>query len=192
MSSNIMIDKDIKWGVILIISLFLGTASMANAQTAHMFEFNSIDGGIIPLSQYEGKVILVVNTASKCGFTNQYEGLQNLWEKYQHDGLVVLGVPSNDFGGQEPGSDAQIKDFCEVNFNLDFPMTAKIKIKGKDGHPFYKWVGEELGWTALPKWNFHKYLITKDGQLHDSYSSLVKPESSELTSDIRLLIARAQ
>ena len=141
-----MIVNTLKWFYVISTSLVLGTASMAYANTAYMFEFNSIDGGKISLSEYKGNVILVVNTASECGFTPQYTGLQALWDEFKEDGLVVLGIPSDDFGGQEPGTDRQIKNFCEVNFNIDFPMTEKTTIKGPDAHPFYHWVSDELGW----------------------------------------------
>lgn len=164
---------------------------MAHAKTAYMFEFDSIDGGKISLSEYKGNVILVVNTASECGFTSQYTGLQALWDEFKEDGLVVLGIPSNDFGGQEPGTDSQIKNFCEVNFNIDFPMTAKTTIKGRDAHPFYRWVSDELGWMAGPKWNFHKYLIARNGTLHDSFSSMVSPSSANLQEQITLLLAQS-
>jgi glutathione peroxidase len=186
-----MMINTLKWFYVISTSLFLGTVSMAHANTAYMFEFDSIDGGKISLSEYKGNVILVVNTASECGFTSQYTGLQALWDEFKEDGLVVLGIPSNDFGGQEPGTDSQIKNFCEVNFNIDFPMTAKTTIKGRDAHPFYHWVSDELGWMAGPKWNFHKYLIARNGILHDSFSSMVSPSSANLQEQITLLLAQS-
>ena len=176
---------------IIITSLFLGTASMANAKTAYLFEFDSIDGGKISLSEYKGDVILVVNTASECGFTRQYTGLQTLWDEFKDDGLVVIGIPSNDFGGQESGSDSQIKSFCEVNFNIDFPMAAKTTVKGRNAHPFYHWINEELGWMAGPKWNFHKYLIARNGTLHESFSSMVSPTSTSLQEQITFLLEQS-
>ena len=126
-----------------------------------------------------------VNTASKCGFTGQYDGLQSLWESYQDRGLVVVGVPSNDFGSQEPGSKEEIKEFCEVNFNVNFPMTSKAVVKGDEAHPFYQWAKEGAGG---PMWNFHKYLITPDGEMVKGFSSLVGPESKKLTKAIEKVL----
>jgi len=143
---------------ILWIATTVFAASPAQT-TAHSFEFESIDGGPLPLSGFKGRAVLLVNVASRCGFVRQYDGLQALWEKYRARGLVVLGVPSNDFGGQEPGSEAEIKKFCEVNFNVDFPMTAKVAVSGEGAHPFYRWAAGELGEESKPRWNFHKYLI---------------------------------
>jgi glutathione peroxidase len=176
---------------VIITGFFLGTASMANAKTAYLFEFDSIDGGKISLSEYKGDVILVVNTASECGFTRQYTGLQTLWDEFKDEGLVVLGIPSNDFGGQESGSDSQIKTFCEVNFDIDFPMAAKTTVKGRNAHPFYHWISEELGWMAGPKWNFHKYLIARNGTLHESFSSMVSPTSTSLQEKITFLLEQS-
>ena len=124
-----------------------------------MFSFTSIDGQPLSLADYRGKAVLVVNTASRCGFTHQYAGLQTLWETYRDRGLVVLGVPSNDFGAQEPGSETEIKEFCIVNFNIDFPMTEKQVVSGANAHPFYQWSGEQLGVLSKPKWNFYKILL---------------------------------
>jgi len=151
--------------------------------SAHDFTFTSIDGEALPLKKYAGKAVLLVNTASECGFTPQYEGLATLYETYGKDGLVVLGAPSNDFGGQEPGSEQEIKEFCEVNFNIQFPLTAKISTKGEAAHPFYAWVRAETG--TGPKWNFHKNLIAPDGELIGSFPSAVKPMSAELTKAVR-------
>ena len=126
-------------------------ADGAQATSAHQFTFDSIEGGELPLSDFAGKAVLVVNTASRCGFTPQYSELQELWSRYRSRGLVVLGVPSNDFGGQEPGTKAEIKTFCEVNFDVDFPMTDKVRVKGDEAHPFYAWAGQELGGLAKPR-----------------------------------------
>ncbi len=187
-----MIVKHLNEFCAIITSLFLGTASMAHAKTAYMFEFDSIDGGKISLSEYKGNVILVVNTASECGFTRQYTGLQTIWDEFKDDGLVVLGIPSNDFGGQEPKANSKIKNFCEVNFNINFPMAAKTIVKGSKAHPFYHWVSDELGWMAGPKWNFHKYLIDRNGTLHDSFSSMVSPTSPSFQEQISLLLAESE
>ncbi|MBB4284764.1 glutathione peroxidase [Roseospira goensis] len=158
-------------------------ASAAPA-SAHAFSFTSIDGAPLPLEQFAGKAVLVVNTASRCGFTPQYEGLQSLWEQYRERGLVVLGVPSNDFGGQEPGSEEQIKEFCTVNFSIDFPMTEKVRVTGGGAHPFYQWARDQVGFVGSPKWNFHKYLIGPDGALVDWFSSMTGPQSDRLVAAI--------
>ncbi len=156
----------------------------ANAANAYDFSFTAIEGGALPLATFKGKAVLVVNTASQCGFTPQYEGLQALWQAYRDRGLVVLGVPSNDFGGQEPGSNAEIKKFCEITFNVDFPMTEKVVVKGAGAHPFYKWAAGELGALAAPKWNFHKYLVAPDGRLVDWFSTPTGPDAPRLRAAI--------
>ena len=162
-------------------------AGPAMAATAHAFDFVSIEGRPMPLSGFKGKVVLVVNTASLCGFTPQYKGLQALWERYRDRGLVVLGVPSNDFGGQEPGSEASIKEFCEVNFAVDFPMTEKAVVKGDAAHPFYRWAAAAKG---EPKWNFHKYLVGPDGALLAAFGSRTGPDSAELVAAIDGALAK--
>ena len=184
--------KYFKWFFFIFTSINLGTTSMVNAKSAYNFEFDSIEGNVISLSDYRGDVILVVNTASECGFTRQYEGLQSLWNEYKEAGLVVIGVPSNDFGRQEPGTNDQIKRFCTVNFNINFPMAAKTFVKGEKAHPFYKWVNDELGWRARPKWNFHKYLIARDGTLQESFSSMVSADSSKLRKKIFQLLTETE
>lgn len=165
----------------LTMSLPITTAA---AETAFDFTFTSITGDKMPLSQYDGKVLLVVNTASRCGFTSQYDDLQALYETYQAEGLVVIGVPSGDFGGQELDSADQIKSFCEVNFNITFPMTDKTVVKGDAAHPFYTWAGDELGMMAKPRWNFHKYLIARDGQLINWYASTTNPNGRKLRAAV--------
>lgn len=161
------------------------TMASDDAPSAYDFSFPAIDAGEIHLSEYNDKVVLLVNTASMCGFTPQYTGLQKLWEDYRDEGLVVLGVPSADFGGQEYSEDADILDFCEVNFDVDFPLTSKTTVKGPDAHPFYKWAEQELGAENAPQWNFHKYLIGRDGKLVQSFDSRTKPEDEEIVSAIR-------
>lgn len=163
-----------------------GAGMSLPGQTAHAFEFQAIEGGDLPLSDYAGKAVLVVNTASLCGFTSQYKGLQSLWESYRDKSLVVLGVPSNDFGGQEPGSEAEIKEFCEVNFAVDFPMAAKVKVTGNDAHPFYRWAAAAKG---APRWNFHKYLIAPDGTLVGSFGSNTRPDSGEMIAAVDAALA---
>ncbi|MGV8995663.1 MAG: glutathione peroxidase [Parvibaculaceae bacterium] len=157
---------------------------------AHSFEFRTIDGQALPLSQYEGHAVLIVNTASRCGLTPQYRDLQGLWEKYKARGLIVLGVPCNDFGAQEPGTEAEIVSFCEVNYDIDFPLTAKQSVIGADAHPFYKWVGEIAGEDALPKWNFHKYLIGPDGALVQVFGSRVAPLDEAVVKEIEELLEK--
>lgn len=154
------------------------------SKTAYDFSFTSIDGKPLPLSQFKGKALLVVNVASQCGLTPQYSGLEALWKKKGKDGLVVLGVPANDFGAQEPGTEDQIKSFCETHFNVDFPMTAKEHVVGSDAHPLYKWVAHELGDDAAPKWNFHKYLFNRDGTIAGTYGSRVEPGDQGLNDEI--------
>ncbi|GAB4357460.1 MAG: glutathione peroxidase [Kiloniellaceae bacterium] len=172
-------------------ALFAGPAAAEPGKSAHDFTFTAIEGGPLPLSQYKGKVVLLVNTASLCGFTPQYDDLQAVWERYRERGLVVLGVPSNDFGGQEPGSEAEIKQFCEVNFSIDFPLTAKEHVVGDAAHPFYRWAAEQLGFAAKPRWNFHKYLIGPDGTLADWFSTVTKPTAPKVTAAIEAQLAKA-
>ena len=159
-------------------------------QSAHQFSFVTIGGQTLPLSQYAGKAVLIANTASRCGFTRQYADLQNLWQRYQNQGLVVLGVPSNDFGGQEPGSKTEIKAFCETNFDVDFPLTEKVNIKGSGAHPFYRWARDSLGTMSKPRWNFHKYLITPDGKIADWFSTVTSPTSSRLLRAVEAVLPR--
>ncbi len=156
--------------------------------TAHDFTFIGIEGTSLPLRSFDGKAMLVVNTASRCGFTDQYADLQALWEQYGPRGLVVLGVPSNDFGGQEPGTESEIKTFCEVNFDVDFPLTAKTAVTGARAHPFYKWAASELGPNAAPRWNFHKYLVAPDGRLVDWFSTGTAPTDSRVTDVVEALL----
>ena len=153
-------------------------------KTAHDFEFTAIDGQPLKLSDFDGKAVLVVNTASACGLTPQYEGLEKLWKDYRDRGLVVLGVPSNDFGAQEPGTEAEIQTFCTLNFAVDFPMTAKAVVKGDGAHPFYKWAKDQLGEQADPQWNFHKILIGKDGRALKGIGSRAEPGSPEVVQAV--------
>ncbi len=169
---------------VMVGAMVLGQSGPASAASAHNFSFTSIDGDPLAMSDYDGKVVLLVNTASFCGFTPQYDGLQTLWERYQEDGLVVLGVPSNDFGAQEPGDEAEIKAFCQANYLVDFPMTSKQVVSGTDAHPLYQWLADELGQASTPRWNFHKYLIGADGTAIRSWSTRVAPMSDEVISAI--------
>lgn len=175
----------------MVFGLFQGKGAAAETgKSAYDFAFPSISGEDLPLSSYHDKVVLVVNTASQCGFTKQYEGLQALWEAYGRQGLVVLGVPSNDFGGQEPGSEAQIADFCSTTFHVTFPMTAKQVVSGQNAHPFYQWARATLGALAAPKWNFHKYLIARDGQLVEWFSSVTDPMSDKVRQAVEVALAK--
>jgi len=160
--------------------------SSASAETgdAYQFEFASLDGGKLPLAAWRGRPVLVVNTASFCGYTPQYRDLEALWQQYRDRGVVVLGVPSNDFGEQEPGSAAEIKQFCETNYQVDFPLTEKYRVVGSAAHPFYRWVAANLGEAGAPRWNFHKYLIGPDGQLAGAWPSQVKPTDKAITGEI--------
>ena len=152
--------------------------------SAHEFGFNSIDGKPLRLKDYAGHPVLIVNTASECGFTPQYSGLESLWRKYRERGLVVLGVPSNDFGRQEPGTESEIREFCRARYGVTFPMTAKYDVVGKNAHPFYHWITAQAGEAAAPRWNFHKYLIDGKGELAGVFPSKVAPEDRKLIDAI--------
>ena len=158
--------------------------------TAHDFAFQSIDGGALPFSSFKGKAVLVVNVASQCGLTPQYSGLEALWKAKKDKGLVVLGVPANNFGAQEPGSETEIKTFCETRFGVDFPMTAKQDVIGQSAHPMYKWLAGELGEDAAPKWNFHKYLINKDGTIGGVFGPRTTPDDAAMNAEIDKALSR--
>ena len=166
---------------------FFSKTPANSSLTAYDIKFKSIDGNTLDFADYKNKVLIVVNVASRCGFTNQYEDLQNLWENYKEKNVIIIGVPTNNFR-QEPGSNKEIKDFCEANFNISFPMTEKIDVVGVNAHPFYKWAKESYGKSAIPKWNFHKILISKDGKVADTFSSITKPSSSKFKKKIENLI----
>ena len=175
--------------LVFAVALLLGTAAHA-ANTAHDFNFTSLEGEPLPMSQFEGQPVLLVNTASFCGFTYQYKALQALWDRYRDQGLVVLGVPSQDFGGQEYGSDGEIKQFCELTYGIEFPMTSLERVKGKGAHPLYRWIAAEMGKTrGVPRWNFHKFLLSPDGQVVGSWPSRVEPGSEEISAEIEALLA---
>jgi glutathione peroxidase len=156
--------------------------------SAYDFTFASIDGAPLPLAQYRGRPLLVVNTASFCGFTDQYADLEALWQRYGARGLVVIGVPSNDFGQQEPGSEAEIKQFCETRYAVDFPLTDKQDVIGPQAHPFFRWIAAELGEAGTPRWNFHKYLVGPDGALEGAWPSSVRPADRAITAEIERLL----
>lgn len=148
--------------------------------TAYDFQLETLEGGALHLRQFAGKPLLVVNTASKCGFTPQYEGLQTVWSDYRERGLVVIGVPSNDFGRQEPGSETEIGAFCTRNYGVTFQMAAKVHVKGPEAHPLFRWFGTQGGMLARPRWNFFKYVVARDGSLAEWFSSVTKPDSQRL------------
>ena len=163
---------------------FFKTSASANYEKKiYDFSIESITGETINFKDYKNKVILVVNTASYCGFTKQYEELQELWDLYKEKGLVVLGVPSNSFN-QEKNNNKDVKEFCEVNFNINFPLTSITNVKGENAHPVYIWAKNNYGKSAIPKWNFHKILINKEGKIEDTYSSLTKPLSDKIQNKI--------
>ena len=157
--------------------------------TAYDFSFRTIDGAPMPLADYRGKVLLVVNTASYCGLTPQYEGLEALYRRFRDQGLVVIGVPANDFGKQEPGTAQEIKSFCTTRFAVDFPLASKEQVIGGEAHPFYKWAVAELGEDAAPKWNFHKYLIGKDGSIAGVFGSRTVPDAPDLVQAVEAALA---
>ena len=152
------------------------------------FEFTAIDGQPLPMTTFRDHPVLVVNVASKCGLTPQYDGLEKLYAEYRDKGFVVLGVPCNQFMGQEPGTEGEIETFCRTTFGIDFPMTAKVDVKGDDAHPFYKWAQAELGEPAVPVWNFHKILIGKDGQAIRAFGPRTEPLDPEVTGAIEAAI----
>ena len=151
------------------------------------FKIESITGEVIDLNEFQNKVVLITNTASYCGFTKQYSDLQKLWQKYKEEGLIVLGVPSNSFN-QEKNNEKDVKDFCEVNFNINFPMTKITEVKGDDAHEIFKWARKNHGKSAVPKWNFHKILINKKGEIEDTFASFTNPMSNKITSKIESLL----
>ncbi|MHB8529225.1 MAG: glutathione peroxidase [Caulobacteraceae bacterium] len=159
--------------------------------SAHDFTFAAIAGGDLPLAAFKGKPVLVVNTASKCGLTPQYEGLEKLWSDWRDKGLVVLGVPCNQFAGQEPGSETEIGSFCEANYRVDFPMTAKVDVKDAGRHPFYAWAEDQLGEAAVPVWNFHKILIGPDGEAIAAFGPRTDPLDPAITSAVEKALSCA-
>ena len=164
--------------------LFFKTSATANYEKKfYDFSIESITGETINFKDYKKKVVLVVNTASYCGFTKQYDDLQKLWLKYKNDGLIVLGIPSNSFN-QEKDTNEEVKNFCEVNFNITFPMTSIYDVKGEKAHDIYLWAAKNYGGKAIPKWNFYKILINKEGKIEDTFSSLTKPTSSKIVKKI--------
>ena len=171
-----------------IFMFFFKNSSAGNYEKVfYDFKIESISGEIIDLNKYKNKVILIVNTASYCGFTKQYGELQELWDQYKSKGLIVLGVPSNSFN-QEKKNNEDVKKFCEVNFNISFPLSNITDVKGKNVHELFKWAADNQGKSAIPKWNFYKILINKKGKVEDTYSSFTKPMSNKIINKIESIL----
>ncbi len=174
----------------LIMFSFLYTnANSSYKNLAYKYSFKDLDGSKIELSEFKNKVLLITNVASKCGFTSQYEDLQTLWEKYEKKGLIVIGVPSNSFN-QELNTNKEVKNFCEAKFGISFPMMQIAEVKGSKAHPFYIWAKENYGRGAVPKWNFHKIIIGKDGKVFETFSSLTNPTSKKFIASIETALAK--
>ena len=173
--------------LVFIMFFFKNFASANYNKVFYDLQINSISGELIDFKKYKDKAVLVVNTASYCGFTKQYEDLQKLWEKYESKGLIVLGIPSNSFN-QEKKSNEDVKKFCEVNFNINFPMSAITDVKGENAHEIFKWAEKNHGKSAIPKWNFHKILINKKGEVQDTFASFTKPMSKKIIKAIENIL----
>ncbi len=171
-----------------IFMFFFKNSSAGNYEKVfYDFKIESISGEIINFDKYRNKVVLIVNTASYCGFTKQYSELQGLWDQYKSKGLIVLGVPSNSFN-QEKKNDEDVKKFCEVNFNISFPLSSITEVKGRNAHELFKWAADNYGKSAIPKWNFHKILINKEGKVENTYSSFTKPLSNKIITKIESIL----
>ena len=183
-----MFKKNYLTYILIIMFSFVNKAEAKYEKLFFDFNIKNIDGKVIDFSKYKNKTILLVNVASKCGFTKQYSGLQELYKKYEEKGFVVIGIPSNQFGGQEPGSDKEIKEFCETNFNITFPITEKVDVKGENSHPIFTWAKNNYGKSAIPKWNFHKIIIDKEGKIAETFTSLTNPSSKKFIKALEKLI----
>ena len=171
-----------------IFMFFFKNSSAGNYEKVfYDFKIESISGEIIDFNKYRDKVVLIVNTASYCGFTKQYSELQELWDQYKSKGLIVFGVPSNSFN-QEKKNDEEVKKFCEVNFNISFPLSSITEVKGQNVHELFKWAADNYGKSAIPKWNFHKILINKEGKVENTYSSFTKPLSNKIITKIESIL----
>ena len=175
--------------IFIAISMFFFSNSSSSNYEKIFFDFkiDSISGEVINFNDYTGKVVLLVNTASYCGFTKQYTDLQFLWDTYKSKGLIVLAIPSNSFN-QEKKSNKEVKEFCEVNFNINFPISKITEVKGNDAHDIFKWAKDNYGKSAIPKWNFHKILINKDGKIEETFTSFTKPTSNKLIKKIEQIL----
>ena len=174
--------------VVTLIMLFFKTSVSANYEKIFFdFKIDNISGEVIDLKDYKGKVVLLVNTASYCGFTKQYKDLQELWDKYKSKGLIVLAIPSNSFN-QEKKNNNEVKKFCEVNFNINFPIAAITDVKGDNAHEVFKWAKDNYGKSAIPRWNFHKILINKDGKVEETFASFTNPKSKKIIKKIEQIL----
>ena len=174
-------------GLTILMFFFNNSASANYDKIFFDFKIEGISGEIINFQKYKNKVVLLVNTASYCGFTKQYTDLQKLWEKYKSKGLIVLGIPSNSFN-QEKNTNKEVKKFCEVNFNINFPLTAITNVKGENAHEIFKWAKKNHGLSAIPKWNFHKILINKSGKIENTFNSFTKPNSKKILDQIEKIL----
>mgnify|MGYP001385661068 CR=1 FL=1 len=174
-------------GLIIIMFFFKNSLSANYEKIFYDFKIESINGEVINFKDYKNKVVLVVNTASYCGFTKQYDELQELWDLYKTKGLIVLGIPSNSFN-QEKKDNTDVKEFCEVNFNINFPLTSITEVKGSNAHELFLWAKDNHGKSAVPKWNFHKLLIDKNGKIDDTFASFTKPMSKKIINKIEKLL----
>tara|TARA_B100000035_G_scaffold130416_2_gene110857 strand:- start:5658 stop:6203 length:546 start_codon:yes stop_codon:yes gene_type:complete len=180
-------NKFIFIGLALMMFFFKSSATANYEKVFFDLKIEDISGEIIDLNKYKNKVVLLVNTASYCGFTKQYDELQTLWELYKSKGLIIIGVPSNSFN-QEKKNNSEVKEFCEVNFNITFPLTSITEVKGEKVHEIFKWAEDNYGKSAIPKWNFHKILINKEGKVEDTFSSLTNPLSKKIINKIENIL----
>ncbi len=179
--------KSIFIGITIIMFFFKSNVNANYDKIFYDFKIESITGETIDFNEYKNKVILIVNTASYCGFTKQYTDLQELWDNYKSRGLIILGVPSNSFN-QEKNSNSEVKEFCKVNFDINFPLTTITEVKGDNAHDLFKWAKNNHGKSAIPKWNFHKILINKEGKVEDTFTSFTNPMSKKIVSKIENIL----
>ena len=179
--------KKILLGTLLLMILFKNAVAEKYDKLFYDFQIESVSGETIDLKKFKNNVVLLVNTASYCGFTKQYLDLQKLWEKYRSEGLIVFGIPSDTFN-QEKKTNNEVKEFCEVNFNINFPLSSITNVKGNDAHEIFKWAKKNYGNAAIPKWTFHKILINKEGKIENTFSSFTKPSSDKIISEIERLL----
>ena len=180
-------NKFLILGLTVLMFFFKNTAMENYEKIFFDFKIDGIGGKVLDLDQYKNKVVLLVNTASYCGFTKQYADLQKLWDQYNSKGLIIIGVPSNSFN-QEKKSEEDVKNFCEVNFNINFPLTSITDVKGDNAHEIFKWAEKNHGKSAVPKWNFHKILINKQGKIEETFSSFTNPTSDKLIKKIENIL----
>ena len=180
-------NKTILIGITIIMFFFKNSATANYEKILYDFNIESISGEIIDFKKYKNKAVLIVNTASYCGFKKQYEDLQKLWDIYKSRGLIVIGVPSNSFN-QEKKIDKDVKKFCEVNFNINFPLTTITDVKGDNAHEIFLWAKKNYGKSAIPKWNFHKILINKEGKIEDTFNSFTNPMSKKIVKKIEEIL----